>query len=223
VELHGTTVAMPLMREFLDAGQDDASVHFLFGHSLVDQGDEAGLRHLERAMEMDPGTTVAACQVAAHFLEARGRPEEAEAFVQRGQAFIGVVEQMHAERDAGTLSHKDRFLPHGLDEADAQALATFLSTVRGLERALLVRKEVTLRPEVPCYVIGVEPVWREGELDGANNPSEGLAERVGKSVQLPGTLLVVTVQKGWGLEKAIEQVPGAELYSRAAPARAGAR
>lgn len=53
VQLHGATVAMPLMRDFVDAGQDDPGVHFMLGRELLQQDDEAGLRHLERAMELD--------------------------------------------------------------------------------------------------------------------------------------------------------------------------
>jgi Zn-dependent protease with chaperone function len=222
-QLRGATVAVPLMRDFLDAGQDDPSVHFLLGQALVLEDDEAGLRHLERAMELDPDTTFAACDVATGFLHARGRGGDADAFRRRAAERAEILERARAERDARTLSHRDTFLPHGLETAHAQALSTQLSMVRGLKRALLARKAVTVMPETPCFVLAVEPVWKPGELEG-NNPSDQLAERVLKSVSLPGTLLVIEfVENGWALEKTLQQVPGAELFRRAAPARAGAR
>lgn len=128
------------------------------------------------------------------------------------------------ERDARNLSHKDFFLPHGLTVEQAQGLSTHLSTVRGLKRALLVRKQVTVLPDTPCWVLAVEPVWKPGEVEGGHNPSDKLAERVLGSVSLPGTLIVATLGgESRALEKAIVQVPGAELFSRAGAARAGAR
>jgi Zn-dependent protease with chaperone function len=224
VQLHGATVAMPLMRDFVDAGQDDPGVHFMLGRELLDQDDEAGLRHLERAMELDWEATASGCALAEHFLQARGRTAEADAFRSRAQAHEETLHRASVERDAGNLSHKDVFLPHGMTDEQAQGLATHLSTVRGLKRALLVRKQVTVLPDAPCFVLAVEPVWKPGEVEGGHNPSDKLAERVLSSVSLPGTLIVTTLGSELrALEKAIAQVPGAELFSRARAARAGAR
>jgi Zn-dependent protease with chaperone function len=225
MQVHGATVAMPLMRDFLDAEQDDAGVHYLLGQSLLNDGDEAGLRHLERAMTLDRMTTESACEMAAGFLHARGRGGEADAFARRAREHGEVLDRASAERAPERLSPRDRFLPHGLTDQDAQALRTFLSTVRGLKRALLARKQVEQFPETPCFVLVVVPVWRPGEVEDAPNPSDGLAERLFNSLTMPGTLMVATVvdRSGRRLEKAIEEVPGAELYSRAGAARAGVR
>jgi hypothetical protein len=216
-------VAMPLMRDFLDAGRDDPSVHFLLGCELLAENDEGGLRHLQRAMELDPDVTPDACAAAAEFLHARGRTGDAEAFVHRARTHAETEGRARAERDVRNLRHNDRFLPHGLSDAQAQALSTHLASVRGLKRALLVRKEVAILPQTPCYVLGVEPVWTPEEVEGGNNPSDQLAERVCNSVSLPGTLLVATLQEGWGLQQALARVPGAELYRRGGRVGAGAR
>jgi Zn-dependent protease with chaperone function len=224
VQLHGATVAMPLMRDFVEAGQDDPGVHFMLGRELLGQDDDTGLRHLERAMDLDRSATAAACAAAAEYLNARGRPDEAEAFHRRGCAYVDAVERARAERDPRNLNFRDTFLPHGLGEAETQALATHLSTVRGLKRALLVRKQVSILPETPCWILAVEPVWKPGEVDGGHNPSAQLGDRVQRSITLPGTLIVVeVVEKGYALEKVMADVPGAEVFTRATPARAGAR
>lgn len=224
VQLHGATVAMPLMRDFVNAGQDDPGVHFMLGRELLGQDDDTGLRHLERAMDLDRGATAAACAAAAEYLNARGRSDEAEAFHRRGYAYVDAVERARAERDPRNLNFRDTFLPHGLGEAETQALTTHLSTVRGLKRALLVRKQVSILPETPCWILAVEPVWKPDEVEGGHNPSAQLGDRVQRSISLPGTLIVVeVVEKGYALEKVMENVPGAEVFTRATPARAGAR
>jgi Zn-dependent protease with chaperone function len=223
VQLHGATVAMPLIRDFLASGQADSGVHLVLGRAMLEQGDENGLRHLEQAMELDRGTTEEACAAAVAYLESHGRPAEAQAFHQRASAYLDVVQRASEERDPRNLNFRDTFLPHGLGEADARALSTHLSTVRGLRRALLARKQVSVMPETPCWVMVLDPVWKPGDMESGYNPSAHLGERVRKSVQLPGTLIIVEiVENGWALEKVIAAVPGAELFSRAS-ARAGAR
>ena len=223
VQLRGQTVAIPLMRGFLDAGQDDASVHFLLGRTLLEEGDEAGLRHVERAMELDADAVPAGCELAAGFLEERGRGAEARTYHRRGQAHAETLQRAQAERDPRHLSANDRFLPHGLDEGQVKALAGQLALVGGLKRALLVRKVVTLHPEVPCFVLLVEPAFNpEAEVDGGN-PSHQLVPRVAKAVNAPGTLMVLMLCSARALDAAIQRVPGAEVYTRPLRARAAAR
>jgi len=219
VELHGQTVAMPLMRDFLDAGQDDPAVRFLMGRTLLEGGDEAGLRHLDRAMELDVDLTPAACALAAGFLESRGREQEAGASRQRNEAYLLTLQHARGERDVNSLSARDRFLPHGLTAEQAAAVATRIAGVHAVRRALLVRKEVTLRAETPCYVLGVETVPDEiGQLS-----PEQVARQLLNAVSLPGTVLLVDLtHTGW-LARAAGKIPGAEVYRRGAPARALAR
>jgi Zn-dependent protease with chaperone function len=217
VQLRGETVAMPLMRDFLDRGQDDPSVHFLLGRTLLEQDDETGLRHLERAMELDVDATPAACELAAEFLDRHGRGADAGVFRGRIDAFESTMLHAQGERDVENLSGDDRFLPHGLDEAGARTVAAQLATVTGLKRALLVRKAVTARPEVPCFVLAIERISTDFDLDQ-------VGQRVLRSVNLPGTVMVVPlVGYRTGLKGAMERIPGAEVYRHGASARAMAR
>ncbi|HEX5725566.1 MAG TPA: M48 family metallopeptidase [Longimicrobiaceae bacterium] len=221
VQLHGETVAMPLMRDFLDAGEEDPYVSFLLGGTLLKQGDEAGLRHLERAMELDVDATPTACAIAADFLDRGGRAAEAEGYRRRSDAYVETMQQAAVERD--TLSPKDRLLPHGLDEAEARALgARIAATVGGIKRILLVRKEVAVRADSACWVLAVEPVWKRGERD--EDAANRLMDRLMRSVSLPGSLIVVDLSGNVrAFRTAIERVPGAELYRLDARPRAAAR
>jgi len=219
VELHGQTVAMPLMRDFLDAGQHDPAIHFLMGRTLLEEGDEAGLRHLDRAMELDADVTPAACALAAGFLESRGRAEEAHASRQRNEAYLLTLEHARGERSVSSLTDRDRFLPHGLTAEQAAAVAARIAGIHAVSRALLVRKEVMLRADTPCYVLGVET--RPDEI-GQLSP-EQLTRQLLSAVSLPGTVLLVDlVHMGW-LSRAAGKIPGAEVYRRGSPARALAR
>jgi hypothetical protein len=211
-------VVLPLLRDYLKAGEDDAGMQLLMGELLLEGGDEAGLVHLKHAMSLDPyTTTTAACAAAATFLRARGREADAGVFERRASAHQNEMERDAAERRVGP---SDRFLPHDLGEAKLQALSAYLSTVPGLKRALLVRKEVTVFPEKPCFVLVVVPVRAEG----AGKPPFRMAQRVTPPVVLPGTVSILEASDDdRSMNLSIGQVPGAEIFRRDAPARADAR
>jgi hypothetical protein len=196
---------------------------------LLDSDDETGLVHLERAMALNPLTTPAACWTAARFLRARGRTADAKGFERRAKEhqteYHRTIWRQNAERHIRNLRPTDRFHPHGLSEEYVHALSTQLSKVHGLKRALLVRKEVSVSPEVPFFVLAVEP-WKKEEVKRGYDPSSSLAERVFMLTAVPdgGTLLIVeTTGRRRGLEEPIAQVPGAEVFRAPAPTGAAAR
>ena len=55
------------------------------GRLLLDRGDEAGLAHLERAMDVEPECVLSTCELALDFLLQRGREHEAERFRARSE------------------------------------------------------------------------------------------------------------------------------------------
>jgi hypothetical protein len=217
--LHGAAAALPLIRVFLDAG-DDAEMHLLLGKLLLDAGDEAGLVHLKRSMSLDDFTTTAeACTAAAGFLHARGRAADAAVFEHRAAAHREEMARAAVERAAWNVSPADRFLPHGLGDAELRALTGHLSAFPGLRRALLVRKEVAVFPEWPCLVLVVVPAW----LDGVGKEPPRLAARVDQGLEMPGTVCVLEARDDDpSMDMTVGQVPGAEIFRRDAPVSAGA-
>jgi hypothetical protein len=168
-------------------------------------------------MELDVDATPAACELAAEFLERHGRGADAGVFRGRINAYESTMLHAQGERSVENLGGDDRFLPHGLDEAGARTVAGQLATVAGLKRALLVRKAVTARPEMPCFVLAVELISTDFDLGQ-------VVQRVLRSVELPGTMMVVPlVGYRTGLKGAMEQIPGAEVYRNGASARAMAQ
>lgn len=218
VKVKGETVAMPLVRDFVAAGQSDGQIHFLWGRNLLRDGDEEGLRHLERAMEMDVDLVPAACALAAGHLETHGRPAEAAAFRARSDAHLEAVQQAHAERSAETLSATDTFLPHGLDADHVREIARRFADEPDVSRALLVRKEVTALADLPCFVLALS--FRPAK--GTRQPRALTVSHLVSLVQVRGTLTIVELHSS-GLSFSLERVPGAEVYNAAALAPAGAR
>ncbi len=223
VQLHGQTVAIPLMRTFVDEGQNDATVHLLLGRALLEEGDDAGMRHLERAMELDVDTVPAASASAARFLGRQGCADEAGAFRQRGEAHALAVEDARHERAPSQVAAGDLFLPHALDAMHVRTVAAQLANAQGLRRAVLVRKQVVALEAVPCHVLALEPQpWLGSGADGPN-AWRWLAEDVLKLLKVEGTVTVVLLKAGSRLDRSLSAVRGSELYRAAASASAAPR
>jgi Zn-dependent protease with chaperone function len=207
-ELHVDRVAVPLARAFLDAEQEDASVHFLLGRARAQEGDEAALVHLERAMSLDAELTQPACGVAAGLLMRRGRDEDAAAYHARYDAYAAMMHEALLERDAGRLTPRDAFLPHGLDGEQLAALRAAVG-IPGVKRAYVVRKRMRHFPDEPTFVIGVVPT---GGLRGTA-ASDRLAQAVLDGLSLSGTRIVLVIegtQRRYG--RAFRDVHASEVF-----------
>lgn len=189
-ELHGDRVAVPMARAFLDAEQEDASVHFLLGRALAEENDEGALVHLERAMSLDAEFTPPACSVAAALLHRRGRDDDARPFYARMNAYGKMMDEAQAERSAEMLSPGDVFLQHGLDAEQLAAVRQAVA-VRGVKAAYVVRKRMQHFPDEPTYVVGLVPT---GGIKSSESSSR-LVQHVLERLSLRGTAIVITIAK----------------------------
>jgi Zn-dependent protease with chaperone function len=207
-ELHGDRVAVPMARAFLDAEQEDASVHFLMGRALAEENDDGALVHLERAMSLDSEFTPPACSVAAALLHRRGRDDEAGAFHRRLQAYGEMMHEAQRERSIEALTPGDRFVPHGLDAEQLAAVREAVA-VRGVKRAYVVRKRMRHFPDLPTYVIGLVPAAGLRSAASATRVAQQVLDRL----SLSGTQMVITIegnQRKYG--NALRDVHAAEVF-----------
>lgn len=209
-QVHGQEVAIPMARAFLDADQEDASVHFLLGRALAEQDDEGALPHLERAVAMDVSYTIPACFTASALLERLGRDEESAAYHRRAVDYDEKVALANHERSADALTPGDTFLPHGLDDEAAARVRAYLAGF-GLKRAYLVRKLVKHFADQPLHVLAVETTW--GSDDASARNSERM-QRLMNGLPLPAGFIVVRMDS-WRspFRKPIRAIRGAEVYS----------
>lgn len=141
------------LAEFLASHPDHAVAHFRMGQVMIEDGEAAGLPHLERSMALDSDATPAACAVAVHFLRAQGRARDAEDYTRRAWEFSELARQ--AEDERRVLRRRDRLVPHDLPAETIASLRRRLSAEPWVAAAWLVRREVTLRPDKPAYVFGL--------------------------------------------------------------------
>ena len=212
-EVRGDTAALSLYREIAAADENCAEAQHALGRILLAAGDDRGISHLEKAMELDPGFTIDACDRIHGYLMSRGREKDALVYFDRGERRAELLERAKAERDS--VSPDDTFVPHGLGADDLAAVTRQLDRYPQLHRAYLVRKDVQLVPEFPQYVLGAAirfPWYQYVSQRRLNN----LHLRIAGELEFPFPAIVINLSReGAGaFRKKMKKVPGAEIYRR---------
>jgi len=209
-ELRGADEGLALFRELLERAPDDAQANFAVGTLLLDRDDDAGLAHLERAMEADPDAILPACEYAWGYLTRHGRHDEAARYRERGVGRAEALELAYEERtevrDGGPIA------PHDLPGEAVAELRSQLAQVDGLKRAYLVRRPAQhLDDELPLYVLYLFPKrypWRP--LGGDR---QELVERVDAVVDVPFQLWYLAPSAFSAKRLRLRRIAGAEIYT----------
>lgn len=210
-------VVLERYRAVLAAAPGDAHANYAVGSILLDRGDDAGLAHLDRAIEADPDAVVPACERAIGHLEAQGRSEEAERYRQRGEQQLEVFEAANIER--AEVKVDDDLEPAELDETLVEQIRATVERHNDVGAAYLVRKRLEhLAEEYPLYVLALIPRnrWRQlwKEADAEEKDEETLADRVATDLDVPVEVQVIVPGPRSGMDERLEAIPGAKVFSR---------
>lgn len=212
-EVRGGAAALHLYRELAAADEHCAEAHHAAGRILLSAGDERGIAFLDKAMELDAGCIIDACDRIHGFLMSRGREKEALVYYDRGERRAELLERAKSERDS--VSPGDTFLPHELAREDLDAVTSQLARYPELRRAYLVRKDVKLFPQFPQYVLGaaIRFPWYEYMSQRRLND---LHLKIAGELEFPFPAIVInlSVEGAGAFRKKMKKVPGAEICRR---------
>ena len=203
---------LPWLDTILNEHPDHADAHFTKGSILLEQKNPEGIAHLEKAMQLNSNATGEASSLLSGFYFDQGNRELAEEFRKRAADYV--EKQQRQQEKALNFSDKDRFVPHGLDEAVVNELENKLPKVHGLGAAFLVRKVID-DPQFSIYVLGVLAsfTWRNGRSDKHIQP---LFEELMNVPGLPSPIVFLSLdgEHKYLLQK-LSRVEGAQLYATA--------
>jgi len=206
----GHAAAVPLLNDVLALMPDHAAANFTLGEALLEQGDEAGVKHVERAMEKDVHATPAGCELIYFFLNTRGRVEEAEKY---RRCIINYNDELElGRRERENISKKDDFMAHGLDREALDALRAQLVNVTNLASAHLVRKVCKHLPDEPGYVLGIRTkrTWYRGQ---SNSRDQLVIQHLAANVSYPGYTFIIALEHNYKpLRKIFKRIDGSEIY-----------
>jgi len=206
----GSAAVVPLLQEILAVEPEHANANYNLGEALLEQGDEAGIRHIEVAMEKQAHAIPAGCELIYNFLTSRKRGEEAERYRRCVSDYYREVEL--AEQERSNISRSDTFKSHDLAPEVVRDLRDQLRTFEKLGTAYLVQKVCQHFPQEPAYVLGVmcEKKWYRwhGKADDVK-----LVGQLAEQLTFPGYTYVIALEEGYKpLRKVFERVEGSEIY-----------
>jgi Zn-dependent protease with chaperone function len=203
---------LPALDAILNEYLDHVSANFAKGAILLEQKNSEGIGYLEKAMQLEPATTVDASLLLSGFYFEQGNRQLAEAFRKRASEYS--EQERKEQEEALCFSINDHFIPHGLDEQAVNKLQNQLSKVHGLQAAFLVRKALGSSSS-SIYVLAalVGFTWR----DGSNDKHVGLLFR--ELVRIPGlptpiVFLSLDGEHSYLLPK-LAEIDGAQLFATA--------
>jgi Zn-dependent protease with chaperone function len=148
----GNEEALAQFRGLHEATPDNAFICYQLGLRLLRSGDDAGVALIERAIERAEGALLPGAELLRNYHASCGRGEEARHWHQRWLQRTQILQRAQAERSSIRLD--DQFEPHGLDDAQINALREQLRGIPGVYQAYLVRKHVWQLANQPLLVFG---------------------------------------------------------------------
>ncbi len=114
-ELDGVDSALALYRDLVEEELEDPRPRFALGRLLLARGDDAGIYHLDGAMELDADAVMPACKLAADFLTRRGRDVEARPYAERAAHRRELLDREHEGRSSpgGEARYRQALAPAG--------------------------------------------------------------------------------------------------------------
>jgi len=202
--------AVPFLRDVLQGVPDHAAANYMLGEALLEAGDEAGIKHIEAAMEKDQTAIPAGCELVYHFLAARERTEEAAKY---GQCILDYYTEVNlAQQERGSVTKLDRFEEHALAPDVLQQLQLQLSKHPKLAEAYFVRKVVEHFPDRPSYVLGI--ISKLGKFEFQDNKADQeLINQIAAQVSFPGYTSIIALEHNYKpLRKIFQKIQGSKIY-----------
>lgn len=147
----GLAAAASLYREIVANDPEFGPAWDRLGRHLLDLGDDEGLSHLARAMELDPAMAPEPAMHAADILRAAGRVEDAADWERRAARAAAALW-------TGPLDDRCRPCRAQLPKVSREAIAERVSALPGLSRAWIVGLQPPEGP--PAAVLALRVRWR---------------------------------------------------------------
>lgn len=207
-ELEPDTDLLVLYRGLEAVAPDSAFVHYRLGLLLLERDDADGVGHLQRAIELEPGSAeIVLPQLHAYYRRIGDAAGEREVLARFERLDRLAARDAHARSDVGL---RDAFAPHGLDAETLAAARAAFARAGNVGKAWIARKRIDQAAhDVPHYVVAVQ--WR-----GLVASEAKALQRVVDALELPGTLVVVAARHRRIATRRIRKACGEPVYRHGA-------
>jgi len=155
----GADEALPCLNHVISLDPNHMRCRMLLGSLLLQKGNSEGITHLRYAMENSLDYAWKACRMIYDYYVIKGQSSTADQYARWGKGFGERVEQAKNECLLGESPAS--YFPHDWTENEVETLKKELARYPYINRASLVRKDVSIFPGQQCYFL---IVWQEGML-----------------------------------------------------------
>ena len=210
LERDGPTAAEGHLEDFLAAtpGHGGASVNL--GRYWLERRRDEGESLLRQVLEGDDDQWISAAgQILERHYRELGDEERVRAVRARLDQFA--ADLTASQRERASVKAGDRFIAHGLNPAELEAITALLSACHDLDAAWLVRKILRHFPQRRLFVLVVRSPanW----WGSSSEPRDSAIVRdLLPRIVLPGQSLIISPHGGFrSLARRIMKIPGAQL------------
>ena len=185
--------------------------HYLLGKILLQGDNKNGIKHLEKALNLNPNYTEDCLRLLYQFCWECGEVKKANRYRDRLDAFYVQLNQAQIERS--TANHKDKYLPHQLERTEIIKIKEQISQFSQIKEVYLVQKQVNYLSHIPFYILGVvrKCSFFYFELeDGAYKLQIALK----KQVEIPGDCEISVVGSRNHIRKQIREIKNSLIYMK---------
>lgn len=212
-ENKGSAEALPVLQEIIARHPEHAEANYALGGVLLENDDENGLRHLEKAAGLDEKLRLAANEIAFQYLRRKGRHDEAKIHADNIEKQYEIVRK--AENERKSVAPTDHFEAHNLPVEMTDTIRKKLTYFEEIEAIYVARKKVSYFSDIPFNVLFLD-LKKKGWLKGSDNLSSQdllniAAERAG---ELDIHFFVVLEKDFAVLKNQLERIENAKIFQR---------
>ncbi|HEY0009649.1 MAG TPA: M48 family metallopeptidase, partial [Tepidisphaeraceae bacterium] len=148
-------VAFNRVRDLAAAHPEHPGAAYVLGAMMLDERNIEGIPLIEQAMQTEAGFVRPGCDLLYAHYTRTGQSEAARSIAERAMQASEADDQAQQERL--TWPPALHLKPHDLSDELIQPLLDWLRQDPQVKTAYLVRREVTLRPDVPAYMLAIVP------------------------------------------------------------------
>jgi tetratricopeptide (TPR) repeat protein len=201
---------MPAINMYSHRYADNPGLQYFKGMALLKDGDDEGLRALERVVELEPSRAAEIYEIVYQFLLAKGRAEEAAAFRARRDEFTDVVRSVYQDRLK--LPKDVQYEAHDFTEGEIRGIGSVLVQVKSIDCAYLVKRIDKAAP-ITIYDLYFTMKKYRVTYDG-NALTQEIEEALAPLDRYIAVFFGPWLEKG--VKSRIKQTPGSLIYQREA-------
>lgn len=210
-DVDGFKASIPIAREAVEQFPDDANLNYVYGALLLTESDEAGIDHLQKAVELDRNFAYGANDTIFGYLTSKGRFDEAKHYANIVETEGEEWEKANAERSG--IWATDRFELHELDDEVVTEIKEKLADFKEITAAYLVKKIVKYKTDLAMHVLFIDQRSSAIGLNESDFEPERLLQAVIDKINSP-KLAYYAITNGdfQQLQGHLRKIEGATIY-----------